>query len=90
MRTTLTAAILATSLTALLAANADAQPYSNGVVSRCSQVVGQMKFEGWPAERNQDMMTRACEQNGGSVPGAWSGQEQRPAALRTGPRARQH
>jgi hypothetical protein len=89
MRTTLTVAVLATSLAALFAGNANAQNYPNDVVARCSQIVGQMKFEGWPAERNQDMATRACEQNHGSIPGAWGGQEQRPAALRTGPRARQ-
>jgi hypothetical protein len=89
MRTILTATILAASLGALFAGNASAQRYSDDVVSRCSQIVGHMKFEGWPAERNQDMMTRACEQNNGSIPGSWNGRVERPAALRTGPRARQ-
>jgi len=44
-----------------------------------------MKFEGWPADRNRDMMMLACEQNGGAVPG---GQQERPAALRNAPRQR--
>ena len=58
---------------------ANAQYYSDNVVARCSQAIGQFKFEGYPAERNQNMMLLACEQNGGTVPG--TPQETRPAAL---------
>ena len=62
------------------AGTANAQSYDNAVVAQCSRTVGQIKFEGWPADRNRDMMMLACEQNGGIIPGG--GQETRPAALR--------
>jgi hypothetical protein len=65
-----------------LATPAAAQSYPPAVMQRCNQVVGQMKFDGWPAERNQDMMMRACMANGGTIPGSG---EERPAALH-GPR----
>ena len=58
---------------------ANAQDYSNRVVADCSRTVGQMKFEGWAADRNREMMTLACEQNGGTIPGA--PQTESPAAL---------
>jgi hypothetical protein len=55
---------------AALGGTALAQNASNDVVARCSQIVGAMKFEGNPAERNQDMATRACHSNGGRISGA--------------------
>ena len=61
---------------------ASAQDYSNRTVAECSQTVGQLKFEGWAADRNREMMTLACEQNGGTIPGA--AQAESPAALRSG------
>jgi len=70
MRHTLTAAILAVSLATPLVGSAHAQSASNDVMTRCMQSVGQMKFEGWPADRNRDMMMLACQSNGGVVPGA--------------------
>jgi hypothetical protein len=61
---------------------AHAQYYNNDVVAHCARQVSQFKFEGFPADRNRDMMMLACEQNGGTVPGAV--QTERPAGLRTG------
>jgi hypothetical protein len=55
---------------AALGGTAQAQTASNDVVARCSQIVGTMKFEGQPAERNQDMATRACHSGGGRISGA--------------------
>ena len=55
---------------AVLGGTAQAQNVSNDVVARCAQIVGTMKFEGMPAERNQDMATRACHSNGGRISGA--------------------
>jgi len=49
---------------------AQAQNVSNDVVARCSQIVGTMKFEGMPAERNQDTIMRVCQSNSGHLPGA--------------------
>ena len=90
MRNALTTVLLATALTAPLIGSAAAQSYGNDVVTRCIQAVGQMKFEGWPADRNRDMMMLACQSNGGIIPGAQNPQEQRPVSLpRRGP-ARQH
>lgn len=89
MRNTLTAAIFATSLVASFAGNASAQSISNDVIARCNQSVGAMKFDGWPADRNREMMMSACQHNGGAIPGAWANQSQQPAALRSGPRAHQ-
>ena len=54
---------------ATLGGTAQAQAVNDDVVARCSQIVGTMKFEGMPAERNQDMMTRACQASGGRIPG---------------------
>jgi len=54
---------------AALGGTAQAQNVSNDVVARCHQIVGTMKFEGMPGERNQDMMTRACQSSGGRIPG---------------------
>jgi len=64
---------LAAGLTVSLAAlcgTAYAQGVSNDVVARCAQIVGTMKFEGTPAERNHDMMTLGCRASGGRIPGA--------------------
>jgi hypothetical protein len=55
---------------ATLGGTAQAQAVHDDVVARCSQIVGAMKFEGWPAERNQDTMTRICHSSGGRMPGA--------------------
>jgi hypothetical protein len=69
MRQILMIPMIATAL-ALPLGSANAQYYSPDVVARCSQAAGQFKFEGYPAERNRDMMTMACEANGGTIPGA--------------------
>ena len=79
MRTTLVAALLATALAATFADSASAQRYSDDVMTRCMQSVGQMKFEGWPADRNREMMMMACQNNGGVIPGGQ--QQQQPASL---------
>jgi hypothetical protein len=55
---------------ATLGGTAQAQAVSDDLVARCSQIVGAMKFEGWPAERNQDTMMRVCHSSGGRMPGA--------------------
>ena len=55
---------------AALGGTAQAQNVGSDVVARCHQIVGTMKFEGMPGERNQDMMTRACQSGGGRIPGA--------------------
>jgi hypothetical protein len=55
---------------AALGGTAQAQNVSNDLVARCHQIVGTMKFEGMPAERNQDTMTRVCQSSGGRIPGA--------------------
>ena len=89
MRNTLTAAMFAASFVTLFATSAGAQPFSNDVMTSCNQSVGKMKFDGWPADRNREMMMSACQHNGGTIPGAWTGENQQPAALRSGPRARQ-
>jgi hypothetical protein len=52
---------------------AQAQNFSNDAIAHCAQVVGQIKFEGWPADRNREMMMLACESNGGQIPGATQG-----------------
>jgi hypothetical protein len=52
------------------ATDTHAQAASNDVIARCAQAVGQMKFDGWPADRNREMMIKACEHNGGEIPGA--------------------
>lgn len=57
---------------------AQAQRYDTDIMTKCAQSVGQMKFEGWAADRNREMMMLACEQNGGAIPGA---AEERPASL---------
>jgi hypothetical protein len=78
MRTTFVATLLATTLALPFVGNASAQSYSSEVMTSCNQAVGQMKFEGWPADRNREMMMLACQRNGGVIPG---GQEQKPVAL---------
>jgi hypothetical protein len=55
---------------ATLGGTAQAQTVSDDVVARCSQIIGTMKFEGQPAERNQDTTMRVCHSNGGRMPGA--------------------
>jgi hypothetical protein len=84
MRTTVITAALAAGFFLPLAGSASAQNYSNDVVTRCNQSVGQMKFEGWPGDRFREMMMLACQQNHGTIPGAWSAPAQQPAALRSG------
>jgi hypothetical protein len=64
---------------------ANAQPAGNDVIARCAQVVGQYKFEGYPAERNRDMMMLACQSNGGSIPGTSA---EKPVSLPRAPRHR--
>ena len=76
MRCLITTALLTTALALPFAGSASAQ--SPGVMARCNQAVGQMKFEGWPADRNREMMMLACQHGGGAVPGA---QQERPASL---------
>ena len=56
-----------------LPGHALAANYSPDVMRRCDQVVGQMKFDGWPADRNREMMMSSCEMNGGQVPGTAEG-----------------
>ena len=73
----LTAAVL-TALAFSFGGSANAQRVSDDVMSRCSKAVGQMKFEGWPADRNREMAMLACQSSGGHMPGT---QEERPAAL---------
>ena len=84
MRYLITTALITTALALPLAGNASAQSISPEVMARCNQAVGQMKFEGWPADRNREMMMLACQNNGGAVPGA---QQESPVALpRNAPR----
>ena len=52
---------------------AHAQFFSDDVVARCAQIVGQMRFEGMPAERNHSMMMLSCQAKGGSIPGSFEG-----------------
>jgi hypothetical protein len=66
---------------------ANAQPYGNDVTAKCAQSVGAMKFEGWPADRNKDMMMLACQNNGGIIPGA---REESPVSLPQHHPARRH
>ena len=86
MRYLITTALLTTALALPLAGNASAQSVSPEVMARCNQAVGQMKFEGWPADRNRDMMMLACQSNVGSIPGAT---EEKPVSLHRGS-ARHH
>ena len=81
MRYLITTALLTTAL-ALPLGSASAQSFSGDVIAQCTRSVGQMKFEGWPADRNREMMMLACEQNGGAVPGA---RQEAPVSLRNGP-----
>ena len=81
MRYTFTTAVLAVALAGPLIGSAHAQSVSNDVTTHCMQAVGQMKFEGWPADRNRDMMMLACQSNGGVVPGAQNLPEQKPVGL---------
>jgi hypothetical protein len=78
MRYLITTALLATTLALPFAGVANAQSASADVMARCNQAVGQMKFEGWPADRNREMMMSACQHNGGIVPGTF---DQRPVSL---------
>jgi hypothetical protein len=79
MRTTFVAALLASALALPFAGSASAQRINEDVMTRCNQTVGQMKFEGWPGDRNREMMMLACHHNNGVIPG--SQQQQQPAAL---------
>jgi hypothetical protein len=81
MRTTLNATLLAVALAVSLVGSASAQSITGEVMTRCNQAVGQMKFEGWPADRNREMMMMACQHNGGVIPGGQSQVEEKPAAL---------
>ena len=85
MRYLITTALLTTALALPFAGNAGAQSFSGDIIAQCTRAVGQMKFEGWPADRNRDMMMLSCESNGGIIPGA---QQESPAALRNAPRQR--
>ena len=76
MRYLITTALLTTALALPFAGSASAQ--SPDVMARCNQAVGQMKFEGWPADRNREMMMSACQHNGGVIPGA---QQESPVSL---------
>ena len=69
MRYLITTALLTTAL-ALPLGSASAQSFSGDVIAQCTRAVGQMKFEGWPADRNREMMMLSCEANGGVIPGA--------------------
>lgn len=77
MRYLITTALLATAL-ALPLGSANAQRVNEDTMRRCNEAVGQMKFEGWPADRNREMMMAACQNKGGVIPGA---QQESPAAL---------
>ena len=81
MRYLITTALLTTALALPLAGNASAQSISPEVMARCNQAVGQMKFEGWPADRNREMMMAACQHAGSVVPGAGAQQQESPASL---------
>ena len=84
MRYSLATAILVSALAStsvLPLGTANAQTASNDVMARCAQVVGKMKFEGWPADRNRDMAMLACQSNGGSIPGTT---EEKPVSLHRG------
>lgn len=81
MRYLLTTAIVAITLAAPLIDRANAQSPSNDVMTRCNQTVGQYKFEGWPGDRNREMMMLACQSHGGAIPGAENQAEQKPVAL---------
>jgi hypothetical protein len=81
MRYILTAAVLAASLASPFIGSASAETYSNDVMTHCNEAVGQMKFEGWPADRNREMMMLACQRHGGAIPGAQNPQEQKPVSL---------
>lgn len=82
MRYLITMAVLATALAFPLSGSASAQSVSSDVVARCAQAVGAIKFEGWPADRNRDMMMLACQSNGGTIPGA---HEEKPVSLQPRP-----
>ena len=79
MRYLITTALLTTALALPFAGSASAQNFSADVIAQCTRSVGQMKFEGWPADRNREMMMAACQHAGGVVPGAQ--QQESPASL---------
>jgi hypothetical protein len=86
MRNALTTALIAASLALPFVGSASAETYSNDIMTRCNEAVGQMKFEGWPGDRNREMMMLACQRHGGAIPGAQNPQEQKPVSLpRRGP-----
>jgi hypothetical protein len=85
MRTLVVTAALAASFALPLPEPASAQTYSSDVMTRCNQSVGQMKFEGWPGDRFREMMMSACQNHGGTIPGARPPEaQQQPAALQSG------
>ena len=84
MRYLLMTAVLA-AVALPLGTSANAQTANDDAIARCNQSVGQMKFEGWPADRNRDMMMLACQSNGGSIPGT---NAEKPVSLPRG--TRQH
>jgi len=69
----------ALSIPLVIPEHAFAQNYSPDMMEHCAQIVGQMTFEGWPADRNKEMMMSSCEMNGGQIPGAPS--RESPASL---------
>jgi len=84
----LTAATLGLSLSfAAFVGGAQAQHYNTDIMTQCMKQVSQYKFEGWPADRNREMMTLACEAHGGHIPGAT---EQKPVSLHERQPARRH
>lgn len=81
MNRLLLTALVAASVVMPLGTAAYAQGYSDSVMRSCADQVGKMKFEGWPASRNHQMMMMSCEANGGTVPGAGPAQQERNASL---------
>ena len=79
------AAVAAIALASPLAGTASAQTRSPETMSSCNQAVGQMKFEGWPADRSREMMMNACLSNNGVIPGAQPQHEQKPVSLKQKP-----
>ena len=80
---TLAVAMVATTLASpLLVGAASAQNHPPETMSRCNQAVGEMKYEGWPADRMREMMMNSCLNNHGAIPGAQTRNEQKPASLK--------
>jgi len=76
------AAVAAVMLASPLVGTASAQTHSPETMSSCNQAVGQMKFEGWPADRMREMMMNSCLSNNGVIPGAQPQREEKPVSLK--------